>query len=61
MPVRIAILRQLALTSHHCADKNANFLRQAVSFASRNGRSAIYRWKTGSFGGIAGHPGPRWM
>jgi hypothetical protein len=29
-----------ALTSCRCVDKNANFLRQAVSFASRNGRSA---------------------
>jgi hypothetical protein len=29
-----------ALTSCRCADKNAHFLRQAVSFASRNGRSA---------------------
>jgi hypothetical protein len=29
-----------ALTSCRCADKNANFLRQAVNFASRNGRSA---------------------
>jgi len=35
-----AILPQLALTSLRHADKNANFLRQAVSFASRNGRSA---------------------
>jgi hypothetical protein len=34
------ILRQPALTSRCCADKNANFLRQAVSFANRNGRSA---------------------
>jgi hypothetical protein len=30
-----------ALTSCRCTDKNAHFLRQAVSFASRNGRSAI--------------------
>jgi len=29
-----------ALTSCRYADKNAHFLRQAVSFASRNGRSA---------------------
>ncbi len=28
-----------ALTLCRCADKNANFLRQAVNFASRNGRS----------------------
>jgi hypothetical protein len=28
-----------ALTSCRCVDKNAHFLRQAVSFASRNGRS----------------------
>jgi len=34
-----------ALTSHGCADKNANFLRQAVNFASRNGRSADISWK----------------
>jgi hypothetical protein len=32
-------LPQLALTSRYHPDKNANFLRQAVSFASRNGRS----------------------
>jgi hypothetical protein len=30
-----------ALTSCRGTDKNAHFLRQAVSFASRNGRSAI--------------------
>jgi len=29
-----------ALTSCGGADKNAHFLRQAVNFASRNGRSA---------------------
>jgi hypothetical protein len=29
------------LTSCRHTDKNAHFLRQAVSFASRNGRSAI--------------------
>jgi len=40
VPARRAILPQLTLTSRHHADKNANFLRQAVSFASRNGRSA---------------------
>jgi hypothetical protein len=30
-----------ALTSCRGVDKNAHFLRQAVNFASRNGRSAI--------------------
>jgi hypothetical protein len=30
-----------ALTSCRCADKNAHFLRQAVNFASRNGRLQI--------------------
>jgi len=40
MPADVAIWRQAALTSRRCTDKNANFLRQAVSFASRNGRSA---------------------
>jgi hypothetical protein len=34
-----------ALTSCRRTDKNAHFLRQAVSFASRNGRSAILCWK----------------
>ena len=47
-----------ALTSCRGTDKNAHFLRQAVSFASRNGRSAIQRWKIScrkisAFDGIA--------
>jgi len=47
----LAILLRPALTSLHRADKNADFLRQAVSFANRNGRSAnnplkakCFRW-----------------
>jgi hypothetical protein len=45
------------LTSRCGIDKNANFLRQAVNFASRNGRSASTSLKDNLFWQDGGHVG----
>jgi hypothetical protein len=61
VPARLRFLVFAALTSPYHADKNANFFRQAVSFRSRNGRSAINPLKANCFWWVAEPPAPRRM